>query len=112
MISVLASAGLLEGRKAVVVADGREIAILRVEGKVYAVANTCPHRGGSLGHGDLSGHHLYCPLHAWCFDVRNGHGFFPAGARISIHTVEERGGEIFVDPVPQPLPFDFVPPVF
>ena len=112
MIAVLASTLLLEGGRAVVVAGGREIAVARVEGQVYAIANTCPHRGGSLGDGDLSGHHLYCPLHAWCFDVRSGSGFFPAAARVATHKVEERGGEIFVDPVPQPLPVDFTPPVF
>lgn len=111
MIAVLASAELLEGGRAVVVAGGREIAVVRVEGEVHAVANTCPHRGGSLGHGDLSGRHLYCPLHAWCFDVRSGEGFFPKGARIAIHRAREEGGQIFVDPVPQPPPIDFVPPV-
>lgn len=112
MIRVLPSVGLVEGGRKVVVAGGQELAIVRVEGRVYAVGNTCPHRGGPLGLGDLSGHHLYCPLHAWCFDVRTGEGFFPKGARIVTHRVEERGGEIFVDPVPVPLPTDFVPPVF
>lgn len=100
MIAVLPSASLLEGGRAVVVALGHEIAVVRVEGRLYALGNTCPHRGGSLGQGDLSGHHLYCPLHAWCFDVRSGEGFFPKGPRIATHRVEERGGEIFVDPVP------------
>jgi nitrite reductase (NADH) small subunit len=112
VIAVLASAGLLEGGRTVVTADGQEIAIARVDGQVHAIANTCPHRGGSLGDGDLTGHHLYCPQHAWCFDVRTGAGFFPTGARVATHKVEERGGQIFVDPVPQPLPIDFVPPVF
>ncbi len=92
-------------------AAGLELAIVRVDGRVYAVANACPHRGGPLGAGDLSGHHLYCPLHAWCFDVRTGAGFFPAGARVATHAVEERAGQIFVDPVPKPVAIDFVPPI-
>jgi len=110
VIAVLPSGGLPEGGRAVVVAGGREIAVVRVEGRVYAVGNSCPHRGGPLGKGDLSGHHLYCPLHAWCFDVRNGLGFFPPGARIATHLTEERDGQIFVDPVAQPLANDFEPP--
>ena len=111
MTPVLASTALLKGGRAVVTAEGLQIAVVRVEGRVYAVGNTCPHRGGPLGLGDLLGHHLYCPLHAWCFDVRTGAGFFPTGARIAIHLAEEKDGQIFVDPVPQPLPIDFVPPV-
>ncbi len=110
MIAVLASHLLAEGARAVVVAEKREIAVVRVEGQVYAVGNACPHRGGPLGLGDLSGHHLYCPLHAWCFDVRSGEGFFPKGARIATHAVEERDGQIFVDPMPRALPTDFLPP--
>ena len=90
--------------------DGRPIAVVRVEGKAYAVADTCPHRGGSLGHGDLSGHHLYCPQHAWCFDVRTGDGFFPRDARIATHRTEERGGEIYVDSEGVLPPINFVPP--
>ena len=110
MIWVLASKHLLEGGRVVVVAQGHEIALVRVEGQVFAVGNTCPHRGGALGLGDLSGHHLYCPLHAWCFDVRTGEGFFPPGARIATHEVNEVEGEIFVEPVPRPRPIDFLPP--
>lgn len=111
MICVLRSDALAEGRCASVQVDGVEIALARVEGKAYAVVGTCPHRGGLLGEGDLSGHHLYCPLHAWSFDVRTGTGFFPAAARIATYRVEERDGQIWLDPTPRPLPVDFVPPV-
>ena len=111
MEAVLPSSSLLEGARAVVVVGGRPVALVRVEGLVYAIGDTCPHRGGSLGLGDLSGHHLYCPQHAWCFDVRSGSGFFPKDARVATHRVEERGGQIFVDPTPLMPPIDFVPPV-
>lgn len=89
---------------------GQPIAIVRVLGIVWAVADTCPHRGGSLGRGDLAGHQLYCPQHAWCFDVRTGSAFFPKDARVATHHVEERDGQIFVDPTPVLPPIDFVPP--
>lgn len=110
MIAVLASAALLENGRAVVTVAGSELALVRVQGRVYAVANACPHRGGPLGAGDLSGHHLYCPLHAWCFDVRDGAAFFPKGARVASHAAEERDGQIWVDPVPRKFEVDFVPP--
>ena len=110
MIAVLDSTALAEGGRAVVVVVGQSVALVRVGGVVYAIGDTCPHRGGSLGSGDLAGHHLYCPQHAWCFDVRTGNGFFPKGARVATHRVEERSGQIFVDPTPALPPIDFVPP--
>ncbi len=76
--------------------EGRDIALARVDGIVYALDNTCPHRGGSLGNGDLQGHHLYCPQHAWCYDVRTGEAFFPSGSRVNRYDVREELGGIFV----------------
>lgn len=111
MRPVLASGALGEGKVAAVTVDGAEIALARVQGRVYAVTGVCPHRGGLLGEGDLADHHLYCPLHAWSFDVRTGVGFFPAGTRIATYGVEERDGQIWVDPTPRAPPIDFVPPV-
>lgn len=33
--------------------DGESVAILDVEGKLYAIRNTCPHMGGPVGEGKL-----------------------------------------------------------
>ena len=97
MIRVLDSAALPEGGRAVVEAGAWKVAVARVEGRVWAIDNVCPHRGGDLGMGDLQGHHLYCPQHAWCFDVRTGEGFFPQGIRVRRFEVEERDGGIWVE---------------
>lgn len=94
-VELLASSDLVEGGRTVVRAEGRELAVVRVGGVVYAIDNVCPHRNGELGLGDLQGHHLYCPLHAWCFDVRDGKAFFPEGARVECFEVKEEGGRIF-----------------
>ncbi len=84
----------------VVEVEGRSLALARVDGVVFAIDNACPHRDGELGLGDLQGHHLYCPLHAWCFDVRTGKAFFPAGASVSCFAVSESEGRISVSPEP------------
>ncbi len=94
-VDLLASFDLGEGGRAVVRAEGRELAVVRVGGVVYAIDNVCPHRNGELGCGDLQGHHLYCPLHSWCFDVRTGKAFFPEGAKVECFEVKEEGGRIF-----------------
>ncbi len=103
LIDVAASNELVEGEAKVVAVHGTLIAIARVGGTVFAVDNACPHRDGELGRGDLSGHHLYCPLHAWCFDVRTGRAFFPAGARVARFAVAEAGGRISVSDAAMPV---------
>lgn len=94
-VELLPSASLKEGERTVVHAEGRALAVARVDGVVYAIDNVCPHRNGELGCGDLQGFHLYCPLHAWSFDVRDGKAFFPQGAKVECFEVKEEGGRIF-----------------
>ena len=60
------------GYMAEVVVDEREILLANVDGNYYAVANRCPHRGGKLSHGMLSGTTITCPRHGSQFDVRDG----------------------------------------
>ncbi len=94
-VEVMQSSALLEGKPQVVKVEGRELAVVRVNGVAYAIDNVCPHHNGPLGMGDLDGYHLYCPLHAWCFDVRDGLAFFPQGARVECFEVKEENGRIF-----------------
>jgi len=94
-VDLLSSSELLEGGRTVVEIEGRALAVARVNGVAYAIDNTCPHHHGELGRGDLQGYHLYCPLHAWCFDVRDGRAFFPQGAKVESFEVKEENGRIF-----------------
>jgi nitrite reductase (NADH) small subunit/3-phenylpropionate/trans-cinnamate dioxygenase ferredoxin subunit len=48
------------------------IALCNVEGRVYALDNTCPHAGGPIGEGTLTGELITCPWHGWRFNVRTG----------------------------------------
>ncbi|MFN7130455.1 MAG: Rieske (2Fe-2S) protein, partial [Myxococcales bacterium] len=48
------------------------LAVFRIGDAVHVIDNVCPHRAGDLAEGDLSGTVVYCPLHAWAFDVRTG----------------------------------------
>jgi len=55
-----------------VTVDGKEILIVDVEGKYYAIGNKCTHRGGDLSKGSLSGKVVKCPRHGAKFDVTTG----------------------------------------
>ena len=42
---------------------GTPVALANVGGKLYAINNTCLHRGGPLGQGQLEGTVVTCPWH-------------------------------------------------
>ncbi len=52
--------------------EGRSVLLTNVEGRFYAVAERCTHRGGSLSQGTLVGDIVTCPRHGARFDVRTG----------------------------------------
>jgi nitrite reductase/ring-hydroxylating ferredoxin subunit len=44
----------------------------KVDGKIYAFNDRCPHKGFPLHKGTLEGHTLTCAYHGGKFDVRDG----------------------------------------
>jgi len=77
-------------------AGGRRVAVFRVEGRLHALDGTCPHRGGPLGEGTLSGSVVACPWHGWRFDVRTGQCLVAPGTTQPCFEVREEGGSIVV----------------
>jgi len=61
---------LREGR-AVQIA-GHEIAVFNLGNRFLAIESKCPHRGGPLADGIISGNSVVCPLHAWKIDLVSG----------------------------------------
>ncbi|MGO9266050.1 MAG: Rieske (2Fe-2S) protein [Candidatus Binataceae bacterium] len=53
------------------VAD-KEIAVFNVDGDLYAIGDSCPHAGASLGSGKLSGKIVTCRAHCLRYDVTTG----------------------------------------
>ncbi len=75
---------------------GQAIALANVAGTVYAISNTCLHRGGPLGEGQLEGNVVTCPWHGWQFDVTTGKAMQNPSAGVGCYGVEVRGEEVFV----------------
>jgi nitrite reductase (NADH) small subunit len=69
-ITTCESIPLREGRSVEV--GGRSIAIFNLGDRFLAVDNHCPHKGGPLAEGIVSGTTVVCPLHAWKVDVETG----------------------------------------
>ena len=50
-----------------------EIALFHLaNGEFRAIENRCPHKGGVLVEGIVSGDHVFCPMHDWKISVRMG----------------------------------------
>jgi nitrite reductase (NADH) small subunit len=52
--------------------DGRQLAVLVVDGEVVALDAACPHNGGPLVEGVIRDGALVCPWHWYTFDLRTG----------------------------------------
>lgn len=53
--------------------DGEQICLARVEGRVFALQDRCPHADFPLSDGSLEGgFQLECALHGAVFDLRDG----------------------------------------
>jgi len=52
--------------------NGKTVAVFNVDGNFYALNDTCAHRGGPLGEGELDGNTVICPWHGWRYDVTTG----------------------------------------
>lgn len=84
------------GRVTTRLAGDRRIALGRTPEGFFALDNTCPHRGGPLGEGDLMGHELVCPWHLWAFDVRTGHCPGSMTVGVAAHEVKVEGDRVLV----------------
>jgi NAD(P)H-dependent nitrite reductase small subunit len=85
-----------EGGSRVVEVAGKEVVLFKVQGKIFALNNVCPHRGGPLAEGVLSGSEVICPWHAWAFDLGTGAYTFAPELRVETFEVRVEDGEILI----------------
>jgi nitrite reductase (NADH) small subunit len=66
------------GARTVRLEGGPPIAVFRTgEDEVFALIDRCPHRGGPLSEGIVSGHTVACPLHNWVIELETGEAKAP-----------------------------------
>lgn len=86
-----------EGSGKTVQADGQPIALFKIEGKFYAIHNTCLHRGGPLGEGELDSQIVTCPWHGWRYDVTTGVNEVNPSVKVQQFPVKIAGDDILVE---------------
>ena len=76
-----------------------EIAIFNLgDGHFAAIDNACPHRGGPLCDGIVSGDTVVCPLHGWRISLETGHVLKPdVCVRVETYAVSVEDGVISVE---------------
>ena len=86
--------------KAIGVGRSREtrITLANVAGTLFAIDDTCTHRGCSLGDGKLDGSTVQCACHGSRFDVTSGEVVRgPAEDPVRSYPVHVANGEVQVD---------------
>lgn len=61
--------------------DDTPLALIRLDGEVYALHNECPHRAGPLAEGVMENGRLRCPWHGALIDPKTGEASAPATCR-------------------------------
>lgn len=80
------------------VAGDRIVALFNVDGTFYALDGVCPHQGGPLGQGELTGCIVTCPWHGWQFDVRTGQHQLSPSIKQPCFPVRVEADAVLVDP--------------
>ena len=111
------SDGIPEKGRLVVDVGEKTVGIFRVNGRLFAYENTCPHMGGPVCQGliipavrevlndrqvstgyrfDESEMRIVCPWHGYEFSIETGSHPGKASIRLRQVPVDEEGGEVYV----------------
>jgi nitrite reductase/ring-hydroxylating ferredoxin subunit len=101
-----------EGASKLLTLDGIEIGIIKSNGRCYAFRNQCPHEGGPVCTGTITGalaqgpetewkliweregEILYCPWHGSDFDITTGEAISRKGLRLQTYPLKVEQGKL------------------
>ncbi len=91
----------LLGSRVIRRSDG-DIAVFRTgDDDVFALRDSCPHKGGPLSQGIVFGKRVACPLHNWVINLDDGKAQEPDEGCALHYACKVENGMVFVDPTPQ-----------
>ena len=98
LIKVARIGEISPGESKLVEAGGMRIALFNVGGTLYAIDDTCTHRGGPLSEGMVTGTKVTCPWHGAVFDVTSGAALAaPAPRSVASYPVRISGDDIEIE---------------
>lgn len=92
-----ATAEIPSGQCRVYESSGHTIAVFNVAEGLHAIDNTCVHRGGPLGEGEIDGKIVTCPWHHWSYDVTTGKTTMSDTIGVKKYPLEVRENEVWID---------------
>ena len=78
-------------------ADGVEVAVVRVDDRVHVLHGRCPHRNAPLSDAVVEVDRLVCPHHGWDFQLATGHSQGVPGAQVARFAAWIDDGLVWVD---------------
>jgi 3-phenylpropionate/trans-cinnamate dioxygenase ferredoxin subunit len=105
-------ADLQSGERRIIEVNGRQIGLFNIGGDYFALHNRCPHMGGNLCEGPVtgttlvsesaefiygrSGEILRCAWHGWEFDIKTGQCLVDGRIRARAYPVTIQDNELFL----------------
>ncbi len=89
---------LREGKGSVRKLEDDEVALVKLDGGVYAFMNMCPHQHTPLVDkygGQIAGENLTCPMHGWTYHLKTGRCVNESG-KLKMLEVKVEDGVIFI----------------
>ncbi len=78
--------------------QGPAVALFRAaDDHVFALLDSCPHKGGPLSQGIVFGHSVACPLHNWTIGLADGCAKAPDEGCTTPFTVNVEEGTVSLD---------------
>ena len=78
--------------------EGKRLALINLRGEIYAIDDDCPHEGGPLSEGTISGEEIECPWHTSHFNIKTGHVTIdPATEDVATYRVRLIGDAVEVE---------------
>ncbi len=103
---------LAPGNRVICDVDGLSVGVFNVGGRFYALHNRCPHKGGALCRGPVTGTNLAtrdfryvygrdgeivrCAWHGWEFEIATGRALVDPRVRARTYPVEVEEGDVYV----------------
>ena len=81
-----------------------DVAVFNIDGRYYAISNTCIHKGAPLNKGFLEGDIVTCAWHGWKYCVKNGMSPHKGGDSVNSYKVKiVNKDKLYVNCIPSNL---------
>jgi nitrite reductase (NADH) small subunit len=85
-----------QGSRVVLTPDAAIAVFKTLDGRLFALEDRCPHRGGPLSEGIVSGDCVTCPLHSMKISLAEGTALAPDEGQVKRYPVKLEGDQVLL----------------